>query len=376
MNLHAIPIFDHHAHPLHAPEATATPAGFRRWFTESTDPEIHEQHVETTLLFQTTIRWLSELLDCEPTVKDVVTARSSRPYDEWTRSLFIDANIETVLCDYGYSDEQAFNHERMQATLPCPVLPILRLETLAENLILSYETFDATIDAYVAAVRQARDDGYVALKSIAAYRNGLDIGPASREAAAEVFETLSDRAHQRGWIRLESKPMCDYLLGLALEEAARQELPVQFHTGFGDSDADLRQANPLHLHWVIEEYADVPLVLLHAGWPYYRETAHLAAVYPNVWIDLSLAIPFATTGIPRMLRDVLGMAPFSKVLYATDAFTMPEIYWVAARWGRRGLGQVLDEFVREGFLSRQQALNAAEAILAGNARALYNLPQS
>ena len=114
---------------------------------------------------------------------------------------------------------------------------------------------------------------------------------------------------------------------------------MQFHTGFGDSDADLRVANPIHLRAIIEAFPEVPLVLLHAGWPYYREMAHLAAIYPNVWADLSLAIPFATVGIPTMLRDMIGMAPVSKLLFATDAFTMPDIYWLAARWGRWGLAR-------------------------------------
>ena len=74
-----------------------------------------------------------------------------------------------------------------------------------------------------------------------------------------------------------------------------------------------------------------------------------------------------------MLREILGMAPFSKVLFATDAFTMPEIFWLAARWGRWGLGRVLSEFVTEGFLTPTEAWEAAEAILGGNARAVYGL---
>jgi hypothetical protein len=74
-----------------------------------------------------------------------------------------------------------------------------------------------------------------------------------------------------------------------------------------------------------------------------------------------------------MLRDILGMAPFSKVLFATDAFTMPEIYWVAARWGRWGLTQVLEEFVQAGFLAEPEAYTAAQAILGDNARRLYQV---
>ena len=91
----------------------------------------------------------------------------------------------------------------------------------------------------------------------------------------------------------------------------------------------------------------------------------------NVWLDLSLTIPFATAGIPTMLQEVLGMAPFSKVLFATDAFTMPEIFWLAARWGRWGLAQALTTLVQSDLLTAKEAWGAAEAILAGNARALY-----
>jgi hypothetical protein len=76
-----------------------------------------------------------------------------------------------------------------------------------------------------------------------------------------------------------------------------------------------------------------------------------------------------------MLRDVLGMAPFSKVMFATDAFVMPEIFWLAARWGRWGLGRVLDEFMTEGFMSADEAWSAAEAILNGNAGHLYQLAE-
>lgn len=373
MDLSALPIYDHHAHPLLAAEATATPAGFRRWFTESTDPAIHEQYVESTLLYRTAIRWLAARLDCDATVEAVLAARTEHDYTEWTRILFEDAGIETVLCDYGYGDASALTHDEMQATLPCPVAPILRLESLAEDLIREHEMFDQMVEAFVEKLSSARDAGYVALKSIVAYRSGLDVGPVSRDAAVTAFVDLSEKVARGEPIRLERKPLCDYLLTVAFAQAGEQRLPVQLHTGFGDSDADLRDANPLHLRWVIEEYPEVPLVLLHAGWPYYRELAHLAAIYPNVWLDISLAVPFATAGIPTMLRDVLGMTPFTKVLYATDAFTMPEIYWVATRWGRWGLEQVLSEFVREGFLSANQATRTAEAILAGNARALYNL---
>ena len=195
----------------------------------------------------------------------------------------------------------------------------------------------------------------------------------SRSEAEAAFDALAPDAHSRGAVRLASKPLCDYLVGLALDIASEQRFPIQFHTGFGDSDADLRVANPIVLHDIIERYSDVPLVLLHAGWPYYREMAHLAAIYPNVWADLSLAVPFATAGIPTMMRDMIGMAPISKLMFATDAFTMPDIYWLAARWGRWGLARILDELIADDFLLEHEAEEAARDILAENARRLYRL---
>jgi len=370
MDLSSIAIVDHHAHPLLPPEVTENAAGFRPWFTESTDPEIHARHVTHTLFYRTGVRWLAELLDCQPTLEAVLEARAAQDYTAWVRRLFDDANIALMLCDYGYQGERAYSQAQMQALLPFPVRPILRLEQLAETLILEHDTFESMQESFSTRVSQARADGFVALKSIIAYRSGLDIGPGSLNEAAQAFQALKGEVQRTGQVRLDNKPLGDYLLLRALEVADDLRLPVQFHTGFGDNDADLRSANPLHLRHVIERFR-TDLVLLHAGWPFYREGAHLAAIYGHVWLDLSLAIPFATSSIPAMLGEVMGMAPFSKLMFATDAFTMPEIFWLAARWGRWGVGRALETLVADGFMGDEEAWTTARAILAGNARQLY-----
>ena len=372
MDLNKIPIVDHHAHPLSRAAATTGAETFRQWFTESTDPEIHHRHVPNVLFFRTAIRWLAEALDCAPTLEDALEARAGIPYESWTRTLFEQANIQLLLCDYGYSGQQVFSHEEMKALLPCEVRPILRLETLAEDLIRRHNTFEDMVEDFVQHIRKARSDGYAALKSIIAYRSGLAIAPPAKKPARRAFDATKAEAAQNRRFRLTDKPLCDYLVWLAVQESEHQQLPLQFHTGFGDQDADLLRANPLHLRSVIEN-SRAPIVLLHAGWPYYREAAHLAALYPHVWLDLSLAIPFATVGIPAMIRDVLGMAPFSKVMFATDAFTMPEIYWLAARWGRWGLGRVLEEMVDDTFLDADEAYEAARQLLSENALELYGV---
>src|SRR5262249_57532054 len=110
----------------------------------------------------------------------------------------------------------------------------------------------------------------------------------------------------------------DYLLRLALDAAARQTLPVQFHTGFGDTDVDLLQANPLLLRPLLEtrRFASVPFVLLHAAYPYVRELSYLASVYPNVYLDLGLAIPHVASDLPAVDRQPLTLPPTPPLLFS------------------------------------------------------------
>ncbi len=58
------------------------------------------------------------------------------------------------------------------------------------------------------------------------------------------------------------------------------------------------------------------------------------------------------------------------MLFSTDAYSVPDIYWLAARWG---LGQVLDESIAAGALTAAEAEDAARAILAGNSARVYAL---
>ena len=374
LELSDIPIVDHHVHSL-LRQAPRTVEAYQALFTEATDPDFIAQHVPHTVFFRWALRELAHFLDCAPTVEAVLEARNAHPPAELISRFFRAANIEVLLVDYGYRSDDNLSLAELQAASGCRVEPVLRLETLAEELILAHETFAAMRDAFIAAVEGARDTGHVALKSIIAYRSGLEIAEADAEAAGAAFEDLKAQARRTGRVRLAAKPLCDYLVWQALAVAQRLEMPFQFHTGFGDWDVDLRHANPLHLRGILQSgrFTRVPIVILHAGYPYVRETAYLAGLYPNVYADVSLAIPFAAGDIPGLLTQMLGLAPISKVLYSSDAFSIPELFWLAARLGRWGLAQALEAQVSARLLTPDEALDAAQRILNGNARLLYGL---
>ena len=374
LDLSGIPILDQHCHPLLREGSRFTTVEYQRLFSESVEAEMHERHAPTTIFFRWALKEIAAFLGCAPTVAAVLTARAAGGAAALADRMLRAANLSMLLVDHGYQTGDSLSHAELAAQLPCRLATILRLETLAQDLILRHETFDQAIDDFVATVERARASGHVGLKSIVAYRSGLAVRETARSEAAAAFGPVKERARHGGRVRLADKPLNDYLVHRALEIAERQEMPVQFHTGFGDGDLDLLTANPLHLRPLIERYRRVPFVLLHASYPYVRELGYLAAIHPNVHADLGLAVPYVAANIPALLRDALALAPISKLLFSTDAYSIPDIFWIASRWGRWGLGVVLNEMIGLGALAADEALDVARQILGGNAASLYGLP--
>jgi len=376
LDLASIPILDHHCHAFLNRATPYSALEFQRFFSEGGDEGIVAEHTPNSVFFRWAIKEIAQLLECKPTTEAVLAARATIPLNELGMRMLRDANIPVLLIDYGLAGEDRLSIADMRASLPtCRIEPILRLETMAQELILQHETFDQVVEAFVTTIQGAPAAGHVGLKSIIAYRTGLAIRETSKAEALEAFGPLKERARRDGTVRLADKPLNDYLLLRALEVAEKQALPVQFHTGLGDNDLDMLSANPLHMRPLFEsnKYKHVSFVLLHASYPYVRELGYLASLYSNVWMDLGLAIPFATVDIPSVWRQALSLTPTSKILFSTDAYSVPDIYWLAARWGRWGLAQVLDELIAIGAFTQDEALDTAQQILHGNAEKLYKV---
>jgi predicted TIM-barrel fold metal-dependent hydrolase len=372
-----IPVIDEHCHGFYRTQQSADVMAWHRHFTESADERIWQEHVPSTLFYHRLIRELATFFGCEATESAVLEARSRYQSDDLIRSLLRAANIETLLIDQGYPAAELLKPDADVAALAgCRVGAFLRLENLMQELIVAHDTLDGAIEALRAALADVRAQGYVGLKSIVAYRTGLDIRWWDTSEAAASFAQARQEVVDQGHVRLQHKPLLDTLLHVAFTEAAKQELPVQFHTGYGDTDADMLLANPLHLRAVLEHrpYRGMRVVLLHECYPYTRQGGYLAAVYEHVYLDLSYGIPFLSYGeMLAFTRAALGVAPTSKLLYSSDAVGIPELHWISALDGRRILGQALGESVAYGDLTRSEADTAARAILHDNAVRLYKL---
>jgi uncharacterized protein len=307
-------------------EPPRTLDAFRGLFSESEDPR-QWPHVATGVMYRRGVRALAAFFGCEATEDAVFSHRLSVPSLDYASALLRATGTEALLIDDGFPPaELSVNWEELGRVAGCPSAPIMRIERVGAAGIAE-------------AVSRAREDGFVGLKTIAAYRGGLDLSLVS----ADVRDGLTR----------------------ALAANAADPLPVQVHCGFGDADLSLPLARPGLLKPLIERFDTTPFVLLHC-YPFVREAGWLAHVYPNVFFDLSLTIPHVTQPATA-LREALELAPVSKLLYASDAARTPELYYLAATWWRDALAEVLPE------LSGDDAEADARAILRDNARALYRL---
>ncbi len=375
LDLTGISVVDNHCHPVLLDQRMDS-LQFRRCFTEATDPSFPEKHVANAVYYLWLLRQMATFYGCERTEEDILAARNKLDADTLLEHLLRAANIDTLILDPAYPPgPECYAPERMGQLGHCRAAKMLRLETLMQRLIVEYDDFDEVAERYSMEVSNARERGYCALKSIVAYRTGLDIAEWHKDEAATSFAEarLAIRNEQ---LRIAHKPLLDYLLHIAFRHAAEQELPVQFHTGYGDSDTDMRLGNPLHLRDVLErsDYHSMPIVLLHESYPYCQLGAYLAAIYPHVYFDLSYTIPFVDKlEMLAFTRQALSVAPASKLMYSTDGINVPEMHWAGALRGRSVIGQVLNEMIDADEIDEEQAQHIAQQILRGTAYSVYRL---
>lgn len=302
----------------------------------------------TGVTYRRAIAVLADHLGCEASEEAVYAQRLATDPSDYAASLLRATNTELLLLDEGFPPvDVGTSPAEMGELAGCEARPVMRIEQVAEEVGVH------ALDALREAISGARGRGYVGLKTIAAYRGGLDLGALHGDGRPG---------------RLEGAALRNVLLAaLEANEATGDPLPVQVHTGFGDSDLLLPAARPGLLKPLIERFRATTWVLLHC-YPFVREAGWLAHVYSNVFFDVSLTIPHVARPAAA-LYEALELAPVSKLLYASDASQTPELYLLGARWWRESLAEVLPALLPDD----AAAAEAARMILRENALAVYRL---
>ncbi|GAA2404653.1 amidohydrolase family protein [Streptomyces glaucosporus] len=362
------PLVDHHCHGV--VRGDPDDETFASFLTESDEPAAPGTTFFDTQLGFAVRRWCPPLLDlevhCPP--GEYLERRRELGADEVMRRLLGSDGIGDYLVDTGPAADLT-GPEELAAAGGARAHEVVRLERLAEVSADAADGVTSFLDALDGAVAEAARTA-VGFKSVAAYRHGLDLAPeppTGAEAREAAGRWLADR-ESGGRV---ADPV---LLRHLLWSAARTGLPLQLHTGFGDTDLRLDRCDPLLLTDFVRAVRPTgcTLVLLH-GYPYHRHAAYLAHAYPHVYADVGLALNHTGARAGEVLAEAMELTPFGKLLFSTDAYGLPELYVVGAAVFRAALTRVLSRWTGEGLWSYDDAERVAAMVCADNARRVYGL---
>ncbi len=326
-----------------------------------------------TTMFDTQVgfalrRWCPPVLglDAHAEPDEYLARRAELGAAEVNRRYLATAGLAALNVDTAYGPEALLGPAELGRLAGADAREIVRLETVAEQVAAA--GVDAA--AFAGEVRARIDaSGAAGAKSIAAYRAGLELSglrPSDAEVTGAAGQLMRAAEASGAAPRVCDEILHRFLVWCAVDAG----LPVQFHVGYGDVDADLRRGDPLLLIELLRAMDPAPALLLH-NYPFHRHAGYLAQVLPNVYADVGLATHNLGHRSPALIAELLELAPFGKVLYSSDAFGLAELYHLGALLFRHGLAGFLAGGVEDGAWTARDAGRLAGMIASGNARRVY-----
>jgi predicted TIM-barrel fold metal-dependent hydrolase len=364
-------LIDHHVHSI--VRGPVSHAGMRQMLSESDRASAAEAGGFDSQVAVALRRWCAPLLGLPAAapMQAYLERREALGDAEVAARLLPHAGVEQMLIDTGFRSRELLPLDELGALAGAETHVILRLESLAEEVATSGVSAGGFATAFRAALdREAV--GAIGLKSIVAYRAGLDFDP-TPPTAAEVERAAGE------WLRhIEvsgSRRLVDaVLLRFVLWEGAATGKPLQIHTGYGDTDLDLHRCDPLLLTGFLRATEGRCQILLLHTYPYHRQAGYLTQMFAHVSMDVGLAINYAGAQATQLIAESLELAPFTKVLYSSDAWGLPELHLLGSWLFRRGMARVLGAWVERGDWSVTDGERVMALVSAGNARRVYGLP--
>lgn len=370
-----LPLFDHHCHGVVVDRLDRD--RFESLISESSRPATPgTTRFDSQIGFQ--IRGLcAPVLGLEPfaSADEYLEARATLDPEVVNERFIQAANISTYGLETGHASDTITSPEAFRRAAGGTVHEIVRLERVAEQVAEEVRDDENTSNkpqAFLSLLEETLDaqlQSAAGVKSIAAYRIGLDFAPA-RPSDDELLEAAHTFMDTPGKLRLADSTIIRHLLWFAIDRAQ----VIQLHIGYGDDDVDLHRCNPLLLTDLFRASRDsgARFTLLHC-YPFHREAGYLADVFPHVYFDVGLAVNYTGARARAVIAESLELAPFGKILFSTDTFGLPELYYIGAALFRDGLAATLEEFHRQSGWPIDECIRVARMIGYENAHRLYGV---
>jgi uncharacterized protein len=385
-NFKDCPVVDNHCHVLDPDKETIEPVWLAREFFHgmadvpapdvananrwgaTDDLRFHFSHMGVVL---TAVCQLAKLFKCEPTL-DVVTAERNHRTAElglagYAKLLYEDAGIVASVMDSGLP----LNDPILDLT-PGRKLRLFQMDPLVQKLLKSCGSYSELLHSFQDSVERAiRQDRFVGIKSHPGELIGLATPPVEADEAERVFPAAKAgdaeafrRLYMAVW--LATMLQCQDL-----------RIPLHIHTGFtgGLWNGPISNTDPFLLVPICRQprFLQTRLILLHAGYPWIQHAGAMAHAFPHVWVDIGWTAPWISQRIVECFRDLIAMAPLSKLMIGSGGHGSPEISWLAAKTAKIALGEVLTDAVRLGLMAQKDAEKTGRMILHDNAARLYGL---
>ena len=379
LDLSGIPMIDNHCHPY---MAGREPEFFERNLCIGLYP-VRQEDMRHTVYYHMMTSELRRFFDlpADTPAPEVIAYREQVCKEDrhgYIQKLLVDAGLEGLLVDFGYpitrktmtKEEIAEFYSNAQGL---EIYSINRVEWVANAILKeepSFDTFVSRLECDTAAM--IRDQKLIALKSVIAYLTGLEVQMLTPEEARKGYYAYLANPDDRK----AEKVVRDFTFMKACEICQEFKIPLQIHTGLGDSpDCNLLRGNPFLLYDAFNDprCRDTKFVLIHASYPYLEELGMLLNHYTNIHADISSMVPYASFAADDKLAHLFELAPLNKVFYGSDGGGIPEHMWYGAVFFRRSLARTLEMLVDRGYISEAYAMETAHNIMHNNVRRVYGI---
>ena len=380
------PVVDNHCHVLEPEKQTIESIWLAREFFHgmadipmpgvtkaklwgaSDELRFHFPHMGVVL---TAVCQLAKLFRCAAELETVTAERNRRTAEAglagYAKMLYEDAGIVASVMDSGLP----VNDPILDLT-PGRKLRLLQMDPLLRKLLQSSETYTGLLHVFQDNVeRVIRQDGFVGIKSHLGELVGLGAAPVEADEADRIFpavKTGDGEAFKKLYMAVWLATML---------QCQELKIPLHIHTGFtgGLWNGPIANTDPFLLVPILRQprYLQTRLVLLHAGHPWIQHAGAMAHAFPHVWVDIGWTTPWISQRIVECYRELIGMAPISKLMIGSGGHGSPEVSWLAAKTAKIALGEVLTDSVRLGLMAERDAERTGRMILHDNAARMYTL---
>jgi hypothetical protein len=359
IDIRSVPVLDNHSHFFKI-KNNVTPLVSSLTLSLNNMPLEQLRH---TLMYQDMLSCLSKMLSIPFDENSILSQRRllmESNYQKFVDTLFNDANIRWMIIDIGL-EKSSVDFSEFEKLCPAKVSYVYRSESMVDMLWKQQIPIDIAIKELRKDIEIANKTlKFVAIKSIIGYRTGLQINP---NINIDKMDERNEKSY-RDILFLETAKIC-----------RQMEIPLHIHAAFGESNLDVRENNPLHLKPFLESSngKGFPIVLIHGGYPYTFEAGYLAAMYPNLYVDISEFIPFASMGMQRGVEDILSMCPTTKIMYGSDGFDIPETHWYAAISAKKTILSIVNGLIESNRISHSYGERMIHHILYENSMNLHGI---